>query len=137
MTVTRHSLSLTDFAVEASIGIHDFEKAARQRLLICVRLRLDPAIRARHDDIATAVDYDFLRAGIAALVAGRHYNLQETLVEDILALCAGRPGVIGAWAASRKPDVYPDCAGVGYEAEADFAPAAAPEDADGVEADGG
>ncbi len=120
MRLVRHALLLDDFEVSASIGIHDFEKAGPQRLFVSVRLMLDPAMVARDDDIATVVDYDFLREGVRTLVAQRHYHLQETLVADILALCGSRPGVIGARVSSRKPDVYPDCAGVGYEAEAEF-----------------
>lgn len=120
MRLVRHSLSLDDFEVTASIGIHDFEKAGPQRLIVSVRLMLDPAMVARDDDIATVVDYDFLREGIRDLLARRHYHLQETLVEDILALCGSKAGVIGARVASRKPDVYPDCAGVGYAAEVEF-----------------
>jgi dihydroneopterin aldolase len=115
-----HSLSLVDFEVLASIGVHAFEKLKRQRLLICVRLHLDHRQQVSNDDIATAVDYDFLRDNIQRLVANRHYHLQETLVHDILGLCAGRRGVVRAVVSARKPDVYPDCSAVGYEAEARY-----------------
>lgn len=119
-TIRRHRLDLADFELLASIGAHPFEKRKPQKLLISVGLILDPAHRVSGDDLATAVDYDFLRTGIRALVEGRHYNLQESLVHDILALCSGRSGVVGAVVSSRKPDVYPDCLSVGYEAEADY-----------------
>lgn len=118
--IRRHALSLVDFELLASIGVHPFEKRSRQKLLISVSLTLDPAHRVRDDDIVTAVDYDFLRTGIRALVESRHYQLQETLVHDILALCSGRPDITGAVVACRKPDVYPDCASVGYEAAAEY-----------------
>jgi dihydroneopterin aldolase len=52
--------------------------------------------------------------GIIAIAASRHFELQETLVQEIMALCLGVPGAIAARVSSEKPDVYPDCRGVGY-----------------------
>ncbi len=121
MVIRQHSISLKDLEVDASIGIYSHEKTRPQRVLICVRLILDPAMAAQNDDIRTTVDYDFLRTGIQALLRERHYNLQETLVQDILALCGTRAGVLRAIVSSRKTEAYPDCDSVGYEAEAVFA----------------
>jgi dihydroneopterin aldolase len=70
------------------------------------------------DEIAQVLDYDFLRQGIAALVAMRHYNLQETLCQDIVALCLQQPQVKSVRVATEKPDIYPDCEGVGCEISA-------------------
>jgi dihydroneopterin aldolase len=67
------------------------------------------------DDIGQVLDYDFLRSGIARLVAARHYNLQETLCQEILQMCLANPQVTAARVSTEKPDVYPDCEGVGYE----------------------
>jgi dihydroneopterin aldolase len=107
---------LRNHRVMADIGIHDFEKRQPQPLLINIDLYLRPPAAALHDDIANTLDYDFLREGIARLVAGRRYNLQETLVHAILDLCLSREEVVLARVSSEKPDVYPDCDAVGYEA---------------------
>ena len=61
------------------------------------------------------LDYDFLRTHIMALVRDRHINLQETLCQDIYAMCMGVPQVSAARVATRKPEAYPDCEAVGYE----------------------
>ncbi len=94
----------------ASIGIHDFEQAGRQKLMVSVTLMLDLPVGG--DQIAGVQDYDFVREGVLELVFGRHYNLQETLCADILDLCLARPGVHGAVVQTDKPDVYPGVAGV-------------------------
>lgn len=120
MILVQHSLFLQNFAVQASIGVHGHERAAPQRLLISVRLKLDQALSPHEDDLSEVVDYDFLRDGIQRIIADRHYDLQETLVNEILQMCAGRPKIIGAVVSTRKPDVYPDCDSVGYEAEVTF-----------------
>ncbi len=106
---------LEDYALALDIGFHDFEVGNPQRLLVTVEVWVDEASFAATDDSATAWNYDFLRAEIAALVAGRRFNLQETLVREIYDLVAARRGVTGLRVAARKPDIYPDCAGVGVE----------------------
>ena len=83
---------------------------ARQKLLVSVALLLD--LPAAGDEIANVADYDFVREGVLRLAAERHFNLQETLCGEILALCLSQPGVLGAVVQTDKPDVYPGVAGV-------------------------
>jgi dihydroneopterin aldolase len=42
-----------------------------------------------------AWDYDFLRSEIGRLIAGRRFNLQETVAREIYDLVAARRGVTG------------------------------------------
>lgn len=114
MRISEARLILRGFEVQASIGIHDFEKAARQRLLIDIELTLNSAARPEADHIDHVVDYDFLRTETARLLAARHYELQETLCHDIAEFCLARPEVRHVSVYSRKPDVYPDCESVGF-----------------------
>lgn len=107
---------LRNYRVMANIGIHDFEKRGPQALLINVELYVRPPAAVLNDDVANTLDYDFLRLGIADLVAAQRFNLQETLVHAILDLCLSRDEVLLARVSSEKPDVYPDCEAVGYEA---------------------
>ena len=106
---------LEDYALQLDIGFHEFEVGNPQRLLVTVEVWVDEASFAATDESATAWNYDFLRAAIATLVAGRRFNLQETLVREIYDLVAARRGVTGLRVAARKPDIYPDCGGVGVE----------------------
>ena len=61
------------------------------------------------------LDYDFIRRSVAERVARGHIQLQETLVDDMLALMLAHPDVRAARVSTCKPDVYPDCAAVGVE----------------------
>jgi dihydroneopterin aldolase len=105
---------LRDFRVQASIGIHDFEKTARQTIAINIDLFVQPSPPA-DDSIENVLDYDFLRRRIGEIVAARHFNLQETLCEEIVALCLSQPQVLAVRVSTAKPDVYPDCEAVGCE----------------------
>ena len=111
-------IRLEDFRIPVSIGIHDFERDAPQIVIVNVELELAADWRDPGDSIERALDYDFLRNGIVALVAGRHFNLQETLCQEILQLCLERPGLRRVTVSTRKPDVYPDCKSIGFEIEA-------------------
>jgi dihydroneopterin aldolase len=108
-------VALEDYCLNADIGFHDFEVGTPQRLLVTVEVWIDERSFASSDEADEAWDYDFLRTEIGALAAGRRFNLQETLVRAIFDLVAARRGVTGLRVASRKPDIYPDCAGVGVE----------------------
>jgi dihydroneopterin aldolase len=106
---------LEDYCLMADIGFHDFEIGQPQNLLVTVEVWLEPDAFAPTDDVAGAWDYDFLRTEIGRLAEGRRFNLQETLVREIYETVAARRGVAALRVSSRKPDIYPDCAGVGVE----------------------
>ena len=106
---------LEDYCLSADIGFHDFEVGTPQRLLVTVEVWVDEASFPADDQPAGAWDYDFLRTEIGALIGGRRFNLQETVAREIYDLVAARRGVTGLRVATRKPDIYPDCSGVGVE----------------------
>ncbi|MEQ9813131.1 MAG: dihydroneopterin aldolase [Azospirillaceae bacterium] len=113
MPYIRRQIVLEGLRLPASIGVYDHERAAPQPVSISVTLDIDPAARPADDRIEAVLDYDFLRDGIRGLVAGRHFDLQETLAEAILQLCLGHASVTRARVDLRKTAVYPDCDGVG------------------------
>ena len=106
---------LEDYDLPVDIGFHDFEVGTPQRLLVTVEVWVDEASFPVDDDSLSAWNYDFLRTEIGVLAKSRRYNLQETLVRAIYDIVAARRGVTGLRVSTRKPDIYPDCAGVGVE----------------------
>ena len=106
---------LEDFQLDLDIGFHTFEIGNPQRLSVTIEVWVDERSFAASDEVGGAGAYDFLRTEIRSLVAGRRFNLQETLAREIYDLVAARRGVTALRVSTRKPDVYPDCAGVGVE----------------------
>jgi len=106
---------LEDYDLPVDIGFHDFEVGAPQRLSVTVEVWVDETSFATSDERLCAWDYDFLRTEIGALAAGRRFNLQETFAREVYDLVAARRGVTALRVSTRKPDIYPDCAGVGVE----------------------
>ena len=106
---------LKNYRVQASIGIHAHELAKRQLVIINVELFFDATQSVQADQIEQVLDYDFLPTAIKQLTKDRHFNLQETMCEEILAACLAAPGVIAARVSTEKPEAYADCDSVGYE----------------------
>lgn len=106
---------LDDYCLDLDIGFHEFEVGHPQRLMLTVEVWVDDASFAQTDEAADAWDYDFLRSEIGRMIAGRRFNLQETLALGVYDLVAARRGVTALRVKTRKPDIYPDCAGVGVE----------------------
>lgn len=114
LPVTR-KICFDSLSLEVDIGFHDFEIGVPQRLLVTVEIWVDEASFPTDDDVAHAWNYDILHGDIARLAAARRYNLQETIARAIYDLVAARPGVTALRVATRKPDIYPDCEGVGVD----------------------
>lgn len=109
-------LFLRRLEVQASIGIHDFEQSAKQRLWIDVDLYVPYAdTTPQQDQIAEVVDYDFIRNVVARRIARGHIGLQETLCDELAQEMLAQPGVQAVRLSTCKPDVYPDCDAVGVE----------------------
>jgi dihydroneopterin aldolase len=109
----RYATILDGLEVDMRLGIHPEELARSQRVRLTVTLYVDYGEAPPGDDIAAAVDYDFVREGVRRL-AERHFALQEALCEAVAALCFADERVRGVRVYSVKPDIYPDAA-VGCE----------------------
>ena len=109
-------LFLRNYEVMINIGVHDFEKKGEQRVLINVDLYIPLAESTpTADQLDEVVDYDFMRETIARRMAQGHVQLQETLCDDVVKAMLAHPRVRAASVSTMKPDVYPDCEGVGVE----------------------
>ena len=109
-------LFLRNYEVMINIGVHDFEKRAEQRVLINVDLYIPlEQSTPKADQLSEVVDYDFMRETIAKRISKGHIHLQETLCDDVVKAMLTHPRVRAARVSTMKPDVYPDCEGVGVE----------------------
>ena len=108
------SVFLREVEVICSIGLHDFERAEKQRVLIDVEVRLDPENEPTADTVADTLDYDQVREAVISLAEAQHYDLQETLARRIFDAISALKDVEGVAVTTQKPDVYPNCKTVAY-----------------------
>ncbi len=104
---------LDGLEVMMRLGIHPHE-VAPQRVVVSVEMTVVYLGPLGEDAIGEVLDYDFVRAGILAMVEERPIALQETLCEAIAALCLADARVRRVKVRTVKADVYPD-ARVGCE----------------------
>ena len=111
--MVEYTILLEGLEVVMGLGIHPEERAAPQRVIVSVEMTC--AYTAPPEDrIDAVVDYDFLRSGIAQLAGARHFELQESLCEEVARLALRDPRVARVRVRSMKLDIYPD-ARVGCE----------------------
>jgi dihydroneopterin aldolase len=109
----RYTLLLEGLSLAMGLGIHAHERAP-QRVLVDLRLDCIYPSAPSGDRIVEALDYDAIYAAVRDLATSRHFNLQETLCEEIASLCLADPRIERVMVRSCKPDIFPD-ARVGCE----------------------
>jgi dihydroneopterin aldolase len=116
LTLECRRIFLRDHVISVQIGAHAFEKTQAQRVIFNIELFVPYADSTPQDDkLSEVVDYDFVREVIAQRVSTGHVELQETLCDELANRFLAHPQVAAVRLSSCKPDVYPDCAGVGVE----------------------
>ncbi|MDO8317692.1 dihydroneopterin aldolase [Rhodoferax sp.] len=107
-------IRLLGLRLHVSIGIHDFEKKKPQPYKMDIGLLLDAGYRTYHDAISETVDYDALRSRVSAHLGSRHFNLQETVIQEVIDICFEiDPRIRAVDVSTAKTAVYPDCDAVG------------------------
>ena len=108
-----------NLVLNCSIGIHQHERAASQR----IRVNIDLAVREGEtngrldDDLSNVVCYENLTKGLRALASREHVNLVETLAEDVANMCLSDDRVCSARVRIEKLDIFDDAESVGVEIE--------------------
>lgn len=100
-------IHLDGIVVEACIGVYDWEKGLRQRLVIDLCLFTDTRQAAASDDLNFAVDYEKVVQALNFVVANRHYQLIETMAEHIADTLCAMNHVHGVRVSVSKPNAVP------------------------------
>jgi dihydroneopterin aldolase len=104
----------------ATIGVYEWEKPIKQRLVLDLTMGWDNRPAAASDNIHLALDYASVSEAVEALVCGEPHELVETVAEKVAALIlenfkapwvqvrVSKPGAVAA----------ADCVGVEIERRA-------------------
>lgn len=68
------------------IGVYDWEREIRQKLLLDIELATDIQPAAKTDDLALTLDYAAISARVIAYIHAAEFQLIETLAEKIAQL---------------------------------------------------
>lgn len=76
-------IEINDLEVKGTIGVPEKERETPQRLLVCVRFRIETAFAALDDKIEKTVDYTSVVAEVERVVKTSRAHLIEHLICDL------------------------------------------------------
>ena len=106
---------ISQINVICSIGIHDFERAKKQRITVDLEVLLSTDKEPQADTIEQALNYDTIREMVIEIATSRHFDLQETLARTIFDAVLALSSVDALMVRTAKPDVYEDVQSVAYQ----------------------
>jgi dihydroneopterin aldolase len=102
--------------VECTIGVAEWERARRQRIVVDVDLEVDTRAAAAADDVRRALDYAAVAEFVLARTAAASSRLVETLAETLAGDLLERfPDAAAVRLRIAKPRVLPGAAAAGVE----------------------
>ena len=79
----KRKVLITDLTLLMSIGIHNFEKIKKQEVKFNINIDINPSLAPVENKINSIVNYETVIKNITKLTKNKHYELLETLAEDI------------------------------------------------------
>ena len=113
-TVSR--LIVKDLGVNAVIGVHPWEQAIKQRVVIDLSLEIDISLAAESDQLVDALDYATLAVYIEEIILSRAYQLLETMLMAVYnGLTERYPQIKSGHLVLHKPRAIAHAADVAFE----------------------
>ena len=84
---------VTDIAIEAIVGIWDWERQVPQTVLIDLEMSVDVTRAAQSDNIDDTVNYKAVSQRVRALVIESRFKLVETMAETVAQVIRDEFGV--------------------------------------------
>jgi dihydroneopterin aldolase len=100
-------LRIDGLELSASIGVRDWERQVRQRIVVDLEWHTDAARAARRDDLADADDYSRVVRCVTELAGERHFNLIESMAEAIANTILERTSIARLAVTLHKPAAIP------------------------------
>ena len=111
----KRKVIITDLVFNASIGIHDFEKEKEQQIKFNIEIDINPSLKASENNLNSIVNYESVINKIKSITQKKHYNLLETLAEDIFSNLFVSKNIIKIKLRIEKPAIIKNTSSVGIE----------------------
>lgn len=79
----KRKVIITNLSLLLSIGIHDFEKIKKQEVKFNINVDINPFLFPSENKLNSIVNYETIVKIISKLAKSKHYELLESLAEDI------------------------------------------------------
>ena len=79
----KRKVLISDLTLLMSIGIHVFEKIEKQEVKFNINIDINPLLAPIENKLDSIVNYETIVKSVTRLTKNKHYELLETLAEDI------------------------------------------------------
>ena len=110
-------ITIKDLLLTMFIGVYEYEQHKKQRVRVNITLDVTYNPHWEADNIENVVAYDTLIEEIQELAEDTHFNLVETLAEEIIEICLEDDRVLNAKVGVEKLDVCALTSSVGVMIE--------------------
>ena len=111
----KRKVIITDLVFNTSIGIHDFEKEKEQQIKFNIEIDINPLLKADENDLNSIINYESVINKIKLITKKKHYNLLETLAEDVFSNLFLSKNIIKIKLRIEKPEIIKNTSSVGIE----------------------
>ena len=111
----KRKVIITDLIFNTSIGIHNFEKEKEQKIKFNIEIDIKPLLKADENDLNSIINYESVINKIELITKKKHYNLLETLAEDIFSELFLSKNIIKIKLRIEKPEIIKNTSSVGVE----------------------
>ena len=111
----KRKIIITDLVFNTLIGIHDFEKRKEQQIKFNIEIDINPLLKASENDLKSIVNYENVINKVKSITHKKHYNLLETLAEDIFTNLFLAKNIIKIKLRIEKPEIIKNTSSVGIE----------------------
>jgi len=111
----KRKVIIKDLVFNTSIGIHDFEKEKEQLIKFNIEIDINPLLEAAENDLNSIINYESVINKIKSITQKKHYNLLETLAEDIFSNLFLNANIIKIKLRIEKPEIIKNTSSVGVE----------------------
>lgn len=104
---------ISGLGVETIIGIYDWERTTKQKVVVDIEMATDISAAARTEDIESTLNYKEISKRIEQFLVDSEYQLIETLAEDLAAVVRSEFGVEWLKLVVHKPGALSNSTDVG------------------------
>ena len=112
---TKRTIFIKDFIIHEIIGIHDYEKAKKQKIKFNIVIDVNQNTLPNEKDLRSIINYEKITKKLENLVKNKKYNFLESLAEDSFVEIFKDKRISSVKIKIEKPDAIKNASSAGVE----------------------
>jgi len=112
---TKRTIFIKDFIIHEIIGIHDYEKAKKQKIKFNIVIDVNQNTLPNEKDLRSIINYENITKQLESLVKNKKYNFLESLAEDSFVEIFKDKRISSVKIKIEKPDAIKNASSAGVE----------------------